>query len=303
MPVSPSSRRRPLEYLEARTQLGGSEWALGIEARSSWAIISDGDAAEKHYRDAIHRLGRCGAAADEARGHLLHGECLRLQRRRVDARGMFRPAEEMFAAMGALAFAARARTSCSGPARAPEWSRRSSCRPDAAGAPGRRARPGGHRTRRSAPACSSAPAPSSTTCARCSPSLASSPDGSSLYVAQPDSTAGCVRGRAWPARGLFSSFGVARSARPSTVTASLAAYTRSSVVRAGRRRVVRERLPGASRGGEHGRQQVARRDVELGEHVGQVVFDRSAADRRLRCDLGVSRGLEPPAWRSASPGV
>ena len=75
-----------LEHLEARTQLAGTEWALGIEARPSWAIISDGDAAEKHYRDAIHRLGRCGAAADEARGHLLHGECLRRQRRRVDAR-------------------------------------------------------------------------------------------------------------------------------------------------------------------------------------------------------------------------
>ncbi len=96
-----------VERLAERTQIAGTEWALGIEARSR-AILSDGDAAEKHYREAIERLGRCRATPDRARAHLLYGEWLRRERRRLDARAELRVAHEIFSAMGADAFAARA---------------------------------------------------------------------------------------------------------------------------------------------------------------------------------------------------
>ena len=85
-----------------------SDWALGIEARVR-ALLSEGDLADRLYRESIARLGRAPVRAELARTHLLYGEWLRRERRRVDAREQLRTAHEMFAAMGAEAFAERAR--------------------------------------------------------------------------------------------------------------------------------------------------------------------------------------------------
>jgi DNA-binding CsgD family transcriptional regulator len=95
------------ERLAERTQICNTEWALGIEARSL-ALLTDGAPAEKLYREAIERLSRCPVSPHLARAHLVYGEWLRRQRRRLDARGQLRIAHEMLTTMGAAAFAARA---------------------------------------------------------------------------------------------------------------------------------------------------------------------------------------------------
>lgn len=97
-----------LRRLEERTQPVATDWALGIQARSR-ALLSDGDAAEALYREAIERLGRTRIAIHLARARLVYGEWLRREHRRVDAREHLRAAHEMFARMGAAAFAERAR--------------------------------------------------------------------------------------------------------------------------------------------------------------------------------------------------
>ncbi|MDQ1458628.1 MAG: hypothetical protein QOI08_112, partial [Actinomycetota bacterium] len=97
-----------VQRLSERTQLSGTDWGLGIEARSR-ALVSDDSVAEQLYRESIERLGRCfHASAHVARARLLYGEWLRRQRRRIDAREQLRTAQHMFSTMGAEAFAARA---------------------------------------------------------------------------------------------------------------------------------------------------------------------------------------------------
>ena len=54
-------------------------------------------------------LGRTRLRTELARTHLLYGEWLRREGRRVDARGQLRTAHEMLAAIGMGAFAERAR--------------------------------------------------------------------------------------------------------------------------------------------------------------------------------------------------
>jgi DNA-binding CsgD family transcriptional regulator len=97
-----------LDRLATRARASGTDWALGLEARSR-ALLSDGDSAEGLYREAIERLGRTRVRAELARAHLLHGEWLRRAGRRVDARRELTEAEEMFTAMGAAGFAERTR--------------------------------------------------------------------------------------------------------------------------------------------------------------------------------------------------
>jgi DNA-binding CsgD family transcriptional regulator len=97
-----------LERLIERTQAAGTELALGIEARSR-ALLSEGGAADELYCEAVNRLGSCRLAPDGARAHLLYGEWLRRERRRVDAREQLRAAYERFTAIGMEAFAERAR--------------------------------------------------------------------------------------------------------------------------------------------------------------------------------------------------
>jgi len=97
-----------LEQLAERTQAGGTDFGLGLEARSR-ALLSEGEAAEGFYGEAIARLGRTRLRVDLARAHLLYGEWLRRERRRRDAREQLRTAHDMLEAMGMAAFAERAR--------------------------------------------------------------------------------------------------------------------------------------------------------------------------------------------------
>jgi DNA-binding CsgD family transcriptional regulator/tetratricopeptide (TPR) repeat protein len=96
-----------IESLTERTRAAGTELALGIEARSK-ALLSEGAIAERLYREAIERLGRTRLAFELARAHLLYGEWLRRDRRRIDARDQLRLARDTFTSMRAEAFAARA---------------------------------------------------------------------------------------------------------------------------------------------------------------------------------------------------
>ncbi|MDE2450955.1 MAG: LuxR family transcriptional regulator, partial [Gammaproteobacteria bacterium] len=103
----PESAAEALERLSERARVAGTEWALGVEARSR-ALLSEGVLADELYREAAERLGRCRIALDLARAHLLYGEWLRRGRRRLDARVQLQAAHEMFTKMGAEAFAQRA---------------------------------------------------------------------------------------------------------------------------------------------------------------------------------------------------
>jgi ATP/maltotriose-dependent transcriptional regulator MalT len=97
-----------LDRLAERTTPSGTDWARGVETRSR-ALLSDGDAAEHLYLESIERLGRTRMRVDLARAHLLHGEWLRRERRRIDARAQLRTAHDMLESMGMDAFVQRAR--------------------------------------------------------------------------------------------------------------------------------------------------------------------------------------------------
>jgi DNA-binding CsgD family transcriptional regulator len=95
------------ERLAEFTRAGATDFGLGIHARSR-ALVSGSPAAEDLYREAIDRLGRTQLRPELARAHLLYGEWLRRQSRRVDARRQLHTAHGMLSAMGAMAFADRA---------------------------------------------------------------------------------------------------------------------------------------------------------------------------------------------------
>jgi len=104
----PELGRQALERLETLTLPSGADWGLGLTARCR-ALVSDGDGAEALYREAVERFGRTLVRGEHARAHLLYGEWLRRQGRRVDAREQLRVAHRMCADMGMDAFAERAR--------------------------------------------------------------------------------------------------------------------------------------------------------------------------------------------------
>ncbi|MEU4236010.1 helix-turn-helix transcriptional regulator [Actinoplanes sp. NPDC026619] len=103
------------ELAEAAARIGDDELArdaidrmdagteAGIRARCR-ALVSDD--ADRLYAEAIDRLG---LRPELARAHLLYGEWLRRERRRLDARAQLRTAYKMFVSAGMEAFAERAR--------------------------------------------------------------------------------------------------------------------------------------------------------------------------------------------------
>jgi len=97
-----------LRQLDERTRAAGTDWAFGSLARSS-ALLSDSQAADALYREAIERLGRSRIVVHLARANLVYGEWLRRENRRTDAREHLRIAYEMLSRIGAEAFAERAR--------------------------------------------------------------------------------------------------------------------------------------------------------------------------------------------------
>ncbi len=99
--------RRALDWLVERTKATPTDWSLGIEARVR-ALISEGAAADGHYRESIARLSRTRVHGERARSHLLYGEWLLGENRRKDARVQLETASEMLESMGIEAFAERA---------------------------------------------------------------------------------------------------------------------------------------------------------------------------------------------------
>jgi DNA-binding CsgD family transcriptional regulator/tetratricopeptide (TPR) repeat protein len=97
-----------LRQLEGRCLAAGTDWALGVLARSS-TLLSENQAAESSYREAVERLKRTQLVPQLARAHQLCGEWLRREHRRIEARQQLRVAHEIFSRIGAEAFAERAR--------------------------------------------------------------------------------------------------------------------------------------------------------------------------------------------------
>jgi DNA-binding CsgD family transcriptional regulator len=98
----------PLASLGTIAEASGTDWALANHARAA-AMLAEGAAAEELYQEAIERLSRTRGSETLARAHLVYGEWLRRENRRVDAREQLRTAHSMLDAIGMEAFAERAR--------------------------------------------------------------------------------------------------------------------------------------------------------------------------------------------------
>ena len=99
----------------------------------SRALLADDAVAEKLYQDAIEQLSHCRGNLRKARAHLLYGEWLRRQKRRLDARTHLHAAHEMFLRTGADAFAERARLELAATGERAQANQRDSPRPHPAG--------------------------------------------------------------------------------------------------------------------------------------------------------------------------
>jgi DNA-binding CsgD family transcriptional regulator len=99
--------RRAFDRLRERAETSGTSWALGLLARSEALLVTDDP--EPHFVRALELLGQTYVKTDLARAHLLYGEWLRREKRRIEAREQLRVAYELFDTMGARAFVERAR--------------------------------------------------------------------------------------------------------------------------------------------------------------------------------------------------
>ncbi|MFB4317735.1 AAA family ATPase [Actinomadura sp. 21ATH] len=102
-----AAARAALDDLADAAESAGTDWALGVLARSR-ALLSDGTAARELHREAIERLSRTELRPEVARAHLLYGEWLRRDRQRAQAREHLRTAHDLFLSIGMEAFAERA---------------------------------------------------------------------------------------------------------------------------------------------------------------------------------------------------
>jgi DNA-binding CsgD family transcriptional regulator len=98
---------KAMERIAERAPASGTPWAMGLLARSRALLAEDEE--EPLYRESIELLGSTRMVMETARSHLLFGEWLRRQGRRIEARDELRIAFEMFDTMGAEAFAGRSR--------------------------------------------------------------------------------------------------------------------------------------------------------------------------------------------------
>jgi DNA-binding CsgD family transcriptional regulator len=104
----PEAAAEALVRLAEMAQACSSDWVLGVDSRAQ-ALVADPADADELHRHAIQRLGRTRFRTELARAHLLYGEWLRRENRRVDARVQLRTAYELFTSIGMEAFAERAR--------------------------------------------------------------------------------------------------------------------------------------------------------------------------------------------------
>src|SRR4051794_5126652 len=98
-----------LARLSERAGASGTPWALGVLARAR-ALLATGDEAEELFQESVAQLSRSEVVTELARTRLTYGEWLRRENRRLDSREQLRSAYDSFAAMGAGAFAQRARS-------------------------------------------------------------------------------------------------------------------------------------------------------------------------------------------------
>jgi DNA-binding CsgD family transcriptional regulator len=96
-----------LHRLADKAQASNTDWVRGIEARAR-ALLADRVSADRWFRVAVDHLGRTRVRAELARTHLLYGEWLRREGRRLDARAELNTAYELFTSMGMEAFSQRA---------------------------------------------------------------------------------------------------------------------------------------------------------------------------------------------------
>jgi DNA-binding CsgD family transcriptional regulator len=96
-----------LNRLAEKAQATRTHWARGIEARAR-ALLADRVSADRWFRLAVDHLGRTRVRPELARTHLLYGEWLRREGRRLDARAELNIAHELFTSMGMEAFSQRA---------------------------------------------------------------------------------------------------------------------------------------------------------------------------------------------------
>jgi DNA-binding CsgD family transcriptional regulator len=105
----PEAAADALARLATMARACATDWVMGVEARAR-ALVADRAAADALHSEAIERLGRTRHRSELARAHLLYGEWLRRQGRRVESRDQLRAAHDMLSAIGMEGFAERARS-------------------------------------------------------------------------------------------------------------------------------------------------------------------------------------------------
>jgi DNA-binding CsgD family transcriptional regulator len=103
----PERAARAVEDLREMASAVRTDWVLGVETRCR-ALLADGEMAESLYRRSIAHLQRTRRPMELGRSRLAYGEWLRRRGRRIDARQQLRPAREIFAGFGSVAFTDRA---------------------------------------------------------------------------------------------------------------------------------------------------------------------------------------------------